>query len=313
MGASIYHIEFTNHQLNELIKPFVENAVVLSHQTLSSGLANTNICLNLEGHKGPYLVRFYTRDSSALEREVALYELLKHKIPVPKILYKGSSSFGPYALMAWIEGSLLSDVLVKETPTFLREVAKDVGRILGLISSYSYRTAGFFDNDLKVKDGGLPDALEYIKENLLFGHAGKHLGSDFANELWQFVLKHKHLYNREQDGICLCHGDFSPDNLIVHFHEPKIIGVLDWEFSFAGSYLFDIAQFLRGGHPHYIEESFISAYEVESRRTFSANWRHIAKMLDLVNFCGLLDHPEPRPRMVHDLKNLIVDTMTLKL
>lgn len=72
--------------------------------------------------------------------------------------------------------------------------------------------------------------------------------------------KHVHLFPNDNERH-LVHGDFDPANILVDRTEGiwKVTGILDWEFSFSGSALWDIANMLRYAHlmPPEFENAFL--------------------------------------------------------
>ena len=67
----------------------------------------------------------------------------------------------------------------------------------------------------------------------------------------------------DRDGVSLVHGDFKPSNLLVDPEDGHVTGVLDWEFAFAGSPLFDLATLLResANLPPDFEDGVIEGYK----------------------------------------------------
>jgi Ser/Thr protein kinase RdoA (MazF antagonist) len=71
------------------------------------------------------------------------------------------------------------------------------------------------------------------------------------------------------------HGDFDPANILVDKVNDawSVTGILEWEFAFSGSYLWDVANMLRYAHkmPLEFQNSFIDALEKK--------WCQIAPLL----------------------------------
>ncbi len=88
---------------------------------------------------------------------------------------------------------------------------------------------------------------------------------------------------------CLVHGDFDPANILVDKINGSwaVTGVLDWEFAFLGSYLWDVANMLRYAHkmPSEFQNAFIGGLK-RSGIHLPSTW---PTTIHLLNLCSLLD------------------------
>ena len=112
----------------------------------------------------------------------------------------------------------------------------------------------------------------------------------------------------------LTHADYDPANMLVKMvnGEYKIAAILDWEFSFAGTYLLDIGTMLRYAHklPICYEKNFIKGIE-SLGSPLPSKWKKKAKLMDLLCLLQLI-HSNPlaeRPKLNRDVVSLIADTV----
>src|SRR4051794_6948837 len=84
-------LELSPEQLNQLIAPAFPGRSSAQHALLSTGLANTNVRFRLHGDATEYVLRLYTRDRAAAQRELGLMKYLSAGsgpvIPVPALVY----------------------------------------------------------------------------------------------------------------------------------------------------------------------------------------------------------------------------------
>jgi hypothetical protein len=86
--------------------------------------------------------------------------------------------------------------------------------------------------------------------------------------------------------------------------------VLDWEFSFSGSTLWDIGNFLRyerKGRP--LVEPFFSQGCIDAGMTLPDDWRRIARTADLCSLCELLTRESLPADVVVEIVELIRATV----
>jgi fructokinase len=128
------------------------------------------------------------------------------------------------------------------------------------------------------------------------------LGQPLASDLWRVV-------EGTRGDASLVHADFKPWNLLVG-HEGCIAGVLDWEFAFAGSALFDLGIFLRHDRslPRDYRSSFIAGY-LDAGGSLPADWHRLIKLLDLLNLCQLLERAPATSPAVGQLRGLVAATV----
>lgn len=186
----------------------------------------------------------------------------------------------------------------------------DVGTVLSEFRRISFPHAGFIDENLTIPKPFQPDDLvNFVGDCLNNLQVQKALGDLMVQQLKEIFKIQRHHLPDESDPH-LVHGDFDPANILVQKVDGKwvISAILDWEFAFAGSLLWDVANMLRYAHqmPDAYEESFIKGLE-KGGLELPKNWR---TTIALLNISSLLDslvrHPiHERPILHQDICELI--------
>lgn len=283
--------------LTTLLSPHV---VVRSAEPVSGGLVNT--MLRVETDDGPCVFRRWSRGSgiAAVERAIALDPPVG--VPVPRWLAWGED----WALQAWIDGAQLIDVLPDLGADDALAVGIEAGRVLHLLHRVTLPAAGPLDAELGVPRpfSSVYGAWNWALLELLDGDAGERLDGLDVRGLWE----------RERDRLraleapfVLCHGDYKPENLRVHGTE--VVGVLDWEFAFAGPALCDVGQLLRSAHlmPPEWERGVERGYR-QAGGALPDDWRVVARLLDLHNLVRFL-HGTERPAVFAGVRERIRHTL----
>ena len=113
----------------------------------------------------------------------------------------------------------------------------------------------------------------------------------------------------------LVHGDFDPANILVTKCEDswQLSGVLDWEFAFSGSNLWDVANMLRYAHhmPLAYEQAFVTGLE-HGGVTLPENWHISVHLLNLIALLDLLarTNPTESPKRCVDIQTLLEHIIT---
>jgi GrpB-like predicted nucleotidyltransferase (UPF0157 family)/GNAT superfamily N-acetyltransferase len=108
----------------------------------------------------------------------------------------------------------------------------------------------------------------------------------------------------------LVHGDFDPANILVDQINGSwvVTGILDWEFAFSGSCLWDVANMLRYAHkmPPEFQNSFLDALQRNGIK-LSAHWHTTIYLLNLSSLLDLLKRSDPQrhPNRCADIRELI--------
>ena len=73
------------------------------------------------------------------------------------------------------------------------------------------------------------------------------LGAELTARLWALVTENAHLLGATAASRSLVHADFGGSNLLARQERGRfsLVAVLDWEFAFVGSSLFDLANLFR--------------------------------------------------------------------
>ena len=283
-------------------------------EPLESGLANTKIRLKFEGLEQLFLLRVYTRNRNALDQEMLLSERFGKEVPMPEFVYTNKNFRGySYAIQKWIEGKPLYEVFNNENALNLKAIAKEVAIVLSRIAGHTFKNGGFFKENLEVipfemGKNAMHPFVSYIQDCLFKGYVGKWIDQNLKDVVWKYVLENQSLFPALEPAS-LVHGDFNPDNILINEKTLTISAILDWEYAFSGSFLFDIGTALRFDVPSHYEKTFIEVYEAERNIKLPPEWRKMIKLQDLSNLVGLINTPHECPTMIRDIQTLISESI----
>ena len=301
------------HQLPlDLIEKMIElaypNKKLISHQIISGGCANLNIKIQLKEDKQPLILRIYLRDKTCSYREQKLSMLLKQTVPVPLTFYIGEYQGYCFAITEFMPGITLRNLLLGNESYNIDAIMYEVGEILAKIAAHEFPKAGFFDQDLNIisehsQDGYLNFAKECLKNTIVIAQ----LSSEIIARINFYLDKYKFPGESEKN---LVHADFDPANILVDKIDGnwKVTAILDWEFSFSGSVLCDVANMLRYKHhmPAEFEKSFLKGLKTGGI-ILPENWFITVHMLNLLSLldCLVRSDPKNRPNQLADICGLI--------
>ncbi len=283
---------------------------LISQEVISGGCANLNIKIQLENNLEPLLLRIYLRDQDAAWREKTIATLLQSTLPVPQVLQICDYENYRFALAEFIPGITLRDFLLSDIPHDVGTIMHQVGIILAKIASPQFTAAGFFDKDLHVINKlAQDDYLKYAKECLQHNIVQNQLDTASIVKINVILDRYAHLLPDGEEKQ-LVHADFDPANILVDRIEDtwQITGILDWEFSFSGSVLYDVANMLRYKHqvPAIFEQEFLNGL-TQGGINLTENWTIIVEILNLVSLldCLTRSDPEKMPKRCADIHSLI--------
>lgn len=282
-----------------------------SYEIIAGGCANLNIKLSFEDNQKPAILRIYIRDIDAADREQKLALLLKESIPVPISSYIGKINGYHFAIVEFIPGISLRDLLLSDRSYDINIVMQEVGQILAKFLAFKFPGAGFFDKDLQVipYHGAEANLLVYVHECLGNQNINTVLGAITISRIRNCFDKYGCLLPDSEEKY-LVHGDFDPANILViqEDHGWKVSGILDWEFAFSGSFLWDVANMLRYAHKMSSEfqDAFINSL-ISQKVQLPTNWRIMIHLLNLLSLLDCLKRSDlnNKPNQCADIRELI--------
>lgn len=296
--------------IHKMVAIAYPNKQVRTHQIISGGCANVNVKLWFQEDEFPLILRIYLRDKTSAYREQKIAELLHEKIPVPHIYYIGSTDGYCFAIAEFMPGSSLRELLLNNKTCNISSIMQSVGIILSKITYHEFPKAGFFDQDLKVvksidRDGYISFAKECLQDAVVISQ----LAPKTRAQINHYLDIYGYLFPDKNEKH-LVHADFDPANILVDNVDNtwKVSGILDWEFSFSGSVLCDVANMLR--YAHQMPSNFQSAF-LEGLKscgiTLPENWRITVHMLNILSLLDCLkrSNSHNRPNQCADIRELI--------
>jgi GrpB-like predicted nucleotidyltransferase (UPF0157 family)/aminoglycoside phosphotransferase (APT) family kinase protein len=280
-----------------------------SSELIAGGCANLNIKIQLENENQPLILRVYLRDKDSAYREQKLAALLKGHLPVPLTHYIGELEGHNFAITEFIFGISLRDFLLSNAPDAIGAVMSEVGMMLSKITAYEFSKAGFLNKDLEVIPYESSDVKKFAQDCLNDKTVVSVLSPEMNDEIKKAIEQHASSFPTDDDKH-LVHGDFDPANIFVDKINGSwvVTGVLDWEFAFSGSYLWDVANMLRYAHkmPPEFQNSFIDALQRNGIK-LPPDWRTTAHLLNLSSLLDLLKRSDPQrhPKRCADISKLI--------
>jgi len=306
------HVDLELEIVQSLVKPY-SSGIVKNFKLLSEGCANTNYKIEFSGTHPPLVLRIYVREKSALAREIYIHDLVENLIPVPDIFYHDTSCKvieHPYALMQWVDGILMRDLILNNEKDGIASTAFEAGIYLYHISQIKYDQGGFFQADGSIRAFNEDEKyLAYVNMLLNNDTVIQSLEKARIKKLNELITNNQSDLPLINDAN-LTHGDYDPANILVVKKSDiwQIAAVLDWEFAFSGTYFLDIGMMLRFSHkitPTF-EQRFIKGFKDEGGK-LPETWKKSAKMMDLLCLLQLIlyNPKSQRPKMHADLIGLI--------
>ena len=298
------HLDLDRETLRAMLAPFAPGQAIETAEPLAGGLANTNYRVTLAGLANSLVVRVFTRDAAACQKEVALWRLVHERVPVPEILYAESAGAvmgRPYLIARWVDGVKLDDLLRHGSPDEIGAAGEAVGATLTLLAAYTFAQAGFFAPDLTIAEPLAPPAeacVTFVTDSLHDGRPATRLGEELARRLLEIVSTHAALLREIDPTPRLVHCDYKAQNLLVRQHcgHWETAAVLDWEFAAVTSPLFDLGNLLRYSDrlaPAF-EQGAIAGY-TSGGGILPPDWKRVIRLMDLVNLLTFLDTPDDTP------------------
>ncbi len=308
-------LTLTPRQIEERLQGWRSGARVTEIELLRGGHRNTNYRIALADREPPIVARFYVADQAACMREAALSRLLADQVPQPVLLYTDAASDPPFAIYALASGERYEDLLYRAAPSVLEATAFAAGRVLAGIHAFTFPAAGFLSPELTVTEpfrtGGAGWA-SYIEDFLFRRGAAEKLGADLTERLWRLVTANAARLDPLQNDRSLVHADYQPHNLLVGRDGIgwTVTAVLDWEFALAASPLLDVGIFLRHAEelPTAYRRGFVAGY-VDGGGSLPPDWHAMAKLLDLLSLCSLLDQPGGNQHTIDRAQSVIATTI----
>lgn len=309
-------VTLENDEITSLLRPAFPGRTLASAELLTAGKCNTNYKITVSGLSDPVVLRLYVRDPTSREKDLNIFQLIKERVPVPRILYTNARNEPgalSYSVMSWVDGVLFSDVLASKDENAIAECAHAIGITLANIGSYTFPRAGFFGPDLTIQQELVDESvMAYFEQFLFEGQTGQRLGATLTGRLWKFLNDNAHYFEALPDARSLVHSDFKGFNILVRQSRGRwrVSAVLDWEFAFAGSPLVDIGNMLRYSHLHTptFESEFLRGYREQGGKLPTA-WKKAAKLNDLLSLCEFLNSPAPRDALLQEVTGLILGTL----
>lgn len=274
-------------------------------QILSGGAFNTTYKFKID--RQFFVLRLFNRDRSFCKIEKAIHQYIEKKVPTPKLIY-ANECHEPwaYSIHEFVEGISISDVPTENQ----NALSYELGRVLASIHAFHFPEAGFFNDKLAIQRLFKKGSSPYFEEAFSVLSNGKNvrqrLGHKVADEMLEFMEKYRDFFPVVQDNVCLVHSDFKPVNLI--YTKGKVV-VLDWEFAHAGIGILDFSILLRHRQQFPLNLDFLVQGYTDFGGTLTEEWFRSALITDFVNSVALLDSPCEQPKLFHQLKNAIQNTM----
>nr|WP_296076294.1 phosphotransferase [uncultured Actinoplanes sp.] len=270
---------------------------VTGSRPLTGGYSNDNT-LVVTSDGGEYVLRRYLRTNSCAV-EAALATRLAGVVPVAEVIAADPTAEAagePAMLSAFMPGRLLGDVLAEVSGPAAAELGRAAGRTLAAIRSVSFAAPGFFSGgELEPGPAGIEptgDLDAFVRRCLAEGNATGHLSGDEQRRLVRFAERVTPRLAVLRGSRQLVHADYNPKNLLVAPRDRSwaVTAVLDWEFAFSSSPLFDLGNMLRDPRPAGFGEGFADGYRAGGG-SLPDDWRRLSQALDLFSLADLLTRP----------------------
>lgn len=251
-----------------LISGFLGTRTLEKATRFSKGKSNTNYKLQLSDGLICVLRLFSHKD---MNRELFLMALAGDIVPVPRELYRGTD----WAICTFIEGRCLSEV-----PEYTAAAVSMINQL----ASHTFPAPGEIKCDGTVSAFPFGGISGYIHQQLQADTVRHWLGERKSAKIFETVITHAAIYSELESHACLVHGDFNPENILIH--KGKVSGILDWEHCHSGTPYMDLGNLLRHTPRQYHRDIEIALSASDSE--FTRDWIRRAKLVDVTSHLEFL-------------------------
>jgi aminoglycoside phosphotransferase (APT) family kinase protein len=292
------------HGIAHIVERALPKSILKSLDLLTGGAANLNYLLRFHGTDAPVVLRIYTRDPSACRREIDILNFISRQLPVPELIYadpEGDEDLGPHVLYRYAEGMTFQELKTRGNVQDMAEAAYAIGAALARLRTVAPAWSVDPPSRQEITDKCLCSPV--LEQRL--GGAEKHRLHSFVSA---WLPEVRHLYREKT----LVHGDFNNRNTIIKRQgsEWVVTGILDWEYAFFGSPLWDASGFIcfeRQARP--CREPHFSRGFSENGGSLPQDWYLFSRALNALTATESLGRPDLPQRYVPELRELIVATL----
>jgi aminoglycoside phosphotransferase (APT) family kinase protein len=252
----------------------VTGLTVVSSRVLSGGYSNENTLLDMSDGSRLVLRRYPGSNRCAVE--TALAARLQGVVPVPPVVAASPA-----------DGLLLSEFVAGEP---VSDAAYAVGETLARIGTVSFEKPGFFGDETLTPDGFEPiGGLDtFVDRCLREGNASGHLTPAEQKALLRYAVEVTPELDALQGSRQLVHADYNPKNILAS--GGRVVAVLDWEFAYSSSPLFDVGNMLRDPRPPGFADDFLRGFR-DGGGSLPPDWRRVSQALDVYSLANFLTRP----------------------
>lgn len=291
---------------------------IIEVNSLEGGFRNANFRLQLDSPPGRVVLRIYEHHASLCRKETDILRLISGSVPAPEVLYvepKATNDVPPFALLRYVEGITFRELKGGRDAHSISQAAYAIGQTLASIGRKMFAKAGRLGPGLSLAplllDGPNPTP-RFIDLCLTSAVLQQRMGKELRDEVSALAWSYAEQLAALDAESSLVHGDFGNRNLLVRKMAESwtAAGVLDWELAYAGSPLADIGHFLRyerAACPT-VEPHFSNGY-LRAGGKLPADWRRLARVIDLVALCKSLTHYVLPEGIVTELLELVRATV----
>lgn len=304
--------------LQEIINIALPGCCAVDAQPFADGLRNANFRVQIDSTPKFVVLRVYEHDASLCQKELDLLNLVGNSIPVAEVIHaepSGMNHVPPFLVLSYVEGISFRELKRNGDTDSIAQAAVDLGRTLALIGRAKFPKSGWLDRGPSVTAALLegPDPVPRfvdvcLDHDNLQQRMTATLRDRVSRSVWSFA---PHLVSLGENA-CLVHGDFGNRNILVRKVDKKwtVSAVLDWELAISGCPLIDVGHFLRYemlSNPR-VEPHFSRGF-MEAGGGLPADWRRVARILDLMALCQSLTHDAVPSTIVAELVELVAATV----
>jgi aminoglycoside phosphotransferase (APT) family kinase protein len=290
---------------------------VVEAEPLSGGARNSNYRVRLADEAKPVVLRLYTSrggrgfdsaEDTPCARELALNQLVRDSVPMPRVLRADPTADPPWALIEFVDGSRFDQALTQMSDAEVERASRDAGAVLARIHAFAFDEPGLFGPNLQIAQSFRGNWLGMVEHSMSTDHVRKRATPELADRILRLIEQHAWRMEPFWSQAQLIHCDYKPWNMLVR--NGTISAVLDWEFASSGPPLYDLAIYLRyrERHPAVYTTALFDGYR-DAGGSVPDDALRLTRLIDLVSVCSFLVRREDDPAITLDMRGVILATL----